>query len=169
MDRFKGQFRPVVGRIFTVACTCLLLATLPAGALAATSDAHEDRAEARIAKMHTQLKISDAQEPAWTKVADAMRDDARKMDVLSQARSEHSGKLSAVDDLKSYAEISDAHAEGIHHLTDAFTPLYASMSDTQKHDADLLFRHGSRMSGGRDAMGGKGMKGGHDAMHGSSP
>jgi hypothetical protein len=168
MDNLEMQIRRAARRTLAVACTCLLLSTVSAGVRAAAPDAHEDRAEARISKLHTQLKISEAQEPAWTKVADAMREDARKMDALSQTRSEHSGKLTAIDDLNSYAEITDAHAAGIHHLSDAFGPLYASMSDAQKRDADLLFRHGNRMSGGRAAMHGKGKGGNGDAPTGAA-
>ena len=52
--------------------------------------------------------------------------------------------MTAVDDLKSYGEIADAHANGIKKLTPVFADLYASMSDAQKKEADTLFRHGDR-------------------------
>ena len=47
----------------------------------------------------------------------------------------------AVDDLRSYSETIDAHADGVKKLTSAFEALYNSMSDTQKHNADLIFRN----------------------------
>jgi hypothetical protein len=50
--------------------------------------------------------------------------------------------MTAVDDLKSYGEIADAHANGIKKLTPVFADLYTSMSDVQKKEADTLFRHG---------------------------
>ena len=48
--------------------------------------------------------------------------------------------MTAVDDLKSYSEIADAHADGLKKFTPAFEPLYAGMSDAQKKSADTLFR-----------------------------
>ena len=54
---------------------------------------------------------------------------------------------SAIDDLKSYGEITEAHAEGIRKLTPVFSDLYAAMSDKQKMDADTLFRHGKDKHG----------------------
>ena len=55
--------------------------------------------------------------------------------------------MNAVDDLKSYSEITEAHARGLKRFISVFEPLYASMSDAQKKDADTLFRHRGR--GGR--------------------
>ena len=54
--------------------------------------------------------------------------------------------MNAVDDLKSYGEITDAHADGIKKFTPVFATLYDSMSDAQKKQADTLFRHGGKMS-----------------------
>ncbi len=51
--------------------------------------------------------------------------------------------MNAVDNLKSYGEISEAHADSIKKLIPVFADLYASMSDAQKKEADALFRrHG---------------------------
>jgi hypothetical protein len=69
------------------------------------------------------------------------------MDALTQARVDHAKDLSAVDDLKSYGEITDAHANGIKKLTPVFADLYASMSDVQKKEADNLFRNGDHKHG----------------------
>jgi periplasmic protein CpxP/Spy len=134
---------------FTVASARLLAAALattlvlaPGLVLAADNDAHMDRAEMRIKDMHAKLEITSAQEDQWAKVAQVMRDNAKTIDALTQARAEHAKDMTAVDDLKSFGEITDAHAEGIKKLTAEFAPLYASMSDAQKKDADDLFRHG---------------------------
>ena len=45
--------------------------------------------------------------------------------------------------------IIDAHADGIKKLIPELTTLYASMSETQKKAADILFRHGNRKHGDR--------------------
>jgi hypothetical protein len=67
------------------------------------------------------------------------------MEALIKARSEKSGTMTAVDDLKSYGEIAEAHADGLKKFTSVFEPLYASMSDAQKKNADTLFRHHGHM------------------------
>ena len=104
-----------------------------------------DHVEARIKELHTKLKITPAQEESWNSVAQVMRDDAKTMEALIKARSEKSGTMSAVDDLKSYGEIAEAHADGLKKFTSVFEPLYAGMSDAQKKSADMLFRHHGTM------------------------
>jgi hypothetical protein len=99
-----------------------------------------DRAEARIKELHTKLKITKDQEDLWSKVADAMRDNEKMMEPLHKARSEKAKTASAVDDLKSYSEIADAHAEGLKKFIPVFAALYDSMSDDQKKNADTVFR-----------------------------
>jgi protein CpxP len=111
------------------------------GTVHAASEAHQDRTEQRIANMHAKLKITAAQEDQWAKVAQIMRENAKTMDTLIQARADHAKDMTAVDNLKSYGDITDAHADGIKKLTPAFAALYSSMSDSQKKDADTLFRH----------------------------
>jgi periplasmic protein CpxP/Spy len=111
-------------------------------ALATDKDAHEDRTELRIKDMHAKLKITSAQEEQWAKVAQAMLDDAKTMDALTQIRVDHAKDMTAVDDLKSFGEIADAYANGIKKLTPVFADLYASMSDAQKKEADAFFRSG---------------------------
>jgi hypothetical protein len=126
-----------------------LLAFTSSPVIAAADGAHADRTELRIKDMHAKLKITAVQEEQWTKVADAMRDNAKVMDTLTQARSERATGMTAVDDLNSYGEIATAHADGIKKLAPVFADLYAGMSDTQKTAADTLFRHGPRMHAGR--------------------
>jgi acyl-coenzyme A synthetase/AMP-(fatty) acid ligase len=98
--------------------------------------------EARIKDMHAKLNITAVQEAQWAKVADVMRDNAKKMDELNGARAANANTMNAVDDLKSYGEVVDAHADQIKKFAATFEPLYASLSDAQKAEADALFRHG---------------------------
>ncbi len=106
-----------------------------------------DRTEARIKDLQAKLKITPAQEELWKKVTQVMRDNAKTMDTLYQARVEKAKDLTAVEDLKSYSEIAQAHAEGLKNFIPAFEALYASMSDEQKKDADTLFRRGIHRKG----------------------
>jgi hypothetical protein len=102
--------------------------------------ATHDQVDTRISGLHTRLQITAAQEDLWQKVAQVMRDNAGTMDSLRQTRASHANSMSAVDGLKSYGQIADAHADGIKKLTSAFQALYDSMSDVQKKNADLIFQ-----------------------------
>ena len=99
-----------------------------------------DRVEARITMLHAKLAITPAQEPAWQNLIQVMRANAQTMEALSTARADKARTATAVDDLKSYAEITTAHAEGLKNFVPVFETLYGSMSDAQKAQADTLFR-----------------------------
>ncbi len=106
-----------------------------------------DRTEARIKELHVKLQITPAQEELWNKVIEAMRDNAKAMESLIGGRSDKAGAMTAVEDLKSYSEIAEAHADGIKKFMAAFEPLYAAMSDEQKKNADAVFAHHGRHHG----------------------
>lgn len=112
-----------------------------------------DRVEARIKELHTKLKITAAQEELWNNVAQAMRDNAKTMEDLIRTRSEKASTMTAVEDLKSYGELTQAHADSVKTFIPIFEPLYASMSDSQKKDADILFHpqshHGKAKAKGK--------------------
>ncbi|WP_246181790.1 Spy/CpxP family protein refolding chaperone [Pandoraea cepalis] len=97
--------------------------------------------ETRISNLHTRLQITSTQESLWQPVAQIMRDNANRTQSLLKARADDASHMSAVDDLRSYGQIAEAHADGIKKLTLAFETLYNSMSDVQKHNADLIFRN----------------------------
>jgi protein CpxP len=100
--------------------------------------AQGSRVEERIKLLHSDLGITEAQEEQWSKVAEVMRENAARMRTLIQAR-KAKGPMNAVDDLKSYSEIQDAHAAGLRNFIPPFEELYASMSDEQKKKADEIF------------------------------
>ena len=106
-----------------------------------TTAAKPDSVQAHINDLHTKLKISPEQEEQWQKVTEVMRENASRMEEVSKARAEKAKAMTAVEDLKAYGEITDVHAEGIKRFVAAFEPLYNSMSDAQKHNADDLFLH----------------------------
>jgi hypothetical protein len=114
-------------------------ASEPAAASAAAGK-HERNVEDRIAYLHSQLKITPAQETQWSSFADVMRSNSQTMGTLFQQRKAQSN-LSALDDMKQYSAISEAHADGMKKLVAAFEPLYSSFSDDQKKLADETFRH----------------------------
>jgi periplasmic protein CpxP/Spy len=107
------------------------------GAPATTAVA--SRIEQRIKSLHTQLKITAAQEPQWTAVAEAIRDDARTVGTLVAERREKAATMNAVDDLRAYQAIAEAHAVGVAKLASAFEALYTVMSPEQQKNADAVF------------------------------
>lgn len=117
---------------------------------------HEARVEQRIKYLHDQLKITSAQEPQWKTFADTMRDNGDTMGRLYRDRmAKHD--VSALDDMKQYAELSQANADGAKKLADAFAPLYESFPAEQKALADTTFRswlnHGGEHRGKGKAKG----------------
>jgi periplasmic protein CpxP/Spy len=99
----------------------------------------EDRVEAKIKSLHTQLKITPDEESEWTSFAQVMRDNAQGIDQLAQQRAAKRSSMSAVDNLKSYEAIADAHADEMKKLVPAFEALYDKMPDAQKQIADTVF------------------------------
>ncbi|MBN3805388.1 Spy/CpxP family protein refolding chaperone [Paraburkholderia sp. Ac-20336] len=116
--------------------------------------------EDRIAYLHSQLKITSAQETQWKAFADVMRDNGETMGQLFQQR-KAAANVSALDDMKQYAQIAQAHADGMKKLVDAFDPLYSSMSPEQKKLADATFHRGGPEGGAHHRGGhhGKGKAG----------
>ncbi len=145
MERNSHQFTYAAARAFAAAVLVATIAFAPGPVFAAKASS-EDRVETRIKDMHAKLKITQAQEEQWAKVAQVMRDNEKTIEPLIKARVENAKTMTAVDDLKSYAEITDAHADGIKKFTPVFETLYASMSEAQKKEADVLFRRGGKMA-----------------------
>jgi hypothetical protein len=125
-----------------VADAAPMQASPPSAASPAKMDKESaERVEAQIKHLHEKLQITPAQEGMWSNVAQVMRDNADKLTSLAIARSENAKTMTAVDDLKSYAAITEAHEAGMEKLLPVFTTLYDSMSDVQKKAADEEFRH----------------------------
>lgn len=138
------------------ASACLVLAALLAGGAHAADTASAENAaltapdkqvEARIAQMHTRLQISTSQEDQWLPVAQTMRDNQTALEPLIGLRHRNAASATAIDDLRSYADVTEAHAAGIRRFSAAFEPLYAAFSDSQKATADKLFRSGPNKMG----------------------
>jgi periplasmic protein CpxP/Spy len=131
----------IFGAVLIVLPSAAMAQASPVPAPAAkAAPAHSSRVEARIKSLHDALHITAAQEPQWQAVADVMRDNAKTIGTLIQARAAKAKAMNAVEDLHSYEAIADAHAAGVKKLAAAFETLYASLSDAQKKDADAVFR-----------------------------
>ena len=111
----------------------------PPAAAAATSSKPET-VDQRIATLKTALKITPDQEPKWSKVATAMRENATAMDKLVTDKRAKADSMTAVDDLKTYQDFTKAHLDGLKNLTSAFKSLYDAMPADQKKNADQVFQ-----------------------------
>jgi len=96
--------------------------------------------EARIKSLHSKLKITAAQEPQWQQVAQVMRDNAADIEKMVSERNAKLKTMTAVDNLQTYSDIAQAHADGLKKLVPVFDTLYGTMSDAQKKIADAVFR-----------------------------
>jgi periplasmic protein CpxP/Spy len=121
-------------------------ASAPAAAAASSADVraaqHQQRVEERIAYLHSALKITADQEPQWKTFADTMRSNGQNMADLYKQRMQGEAQRNALDDMKQYSQIAQAHADDMQKLVTAFEPLYNSFSPEQKKLADTTFRHG---------------------------
>lgn len=108
--------------------------------------------EGRLAFLRTELKITPAQEPLWSAVAEAMRANAQRlagtMPCCSEAQNDgtmHRGGTTAQgaapslpDRLDRQERLLAARLDALRSMKDAITPLYATFSVEQREAADHL-------------------------------
>jgi len=100
-----------------------------------------DSVEKRINDLHTQLQITDQQSKQWDAFAQTMRDNAKNTGQAFHERSQKLSSMSAPDAMKSYADLTQLHADNMKKLSSSFSDLYAVLSDEQKQTADTLYRN----------------------------
>jgi hypothetical protein len=100
----------------------------------------EERVEHRINELHAQLRITPAERPQWDQFAEVMRENARDMDQAFIQRAEQFQSMNALQNMQSYEQIAEAHAQHLQKLVPAFENLYNAMPDQQKRLADQVFR-----------------------------
>ena len=119
-------------------------ATPPAAASPMTSqpaagNTAEQLVEAHIAQMHAQLRITPAEQPQWDQFAAVMRDNARDMDQVFMQRSQQYPTMNALQNMQSYEQVAEAHAQHVQKLVPAFENLYNAMPEQQKKLTDQVF------------------------------
>src|SRR5665213_547650 len=106
---------------------------------------HMTHVETHIKDLHAKLGITKDQESKFNDLAQAMRDEASTMYAARKEKME-AKNATAVEELQSYGDLAQAHADGIKKLQAPFQALYDSLSAAQKKKADALFkRHHSKM------------------------
>jgi predicted lipid-binding transport protein (Tim44 family) len=96
--------------------------------------------EGRLAFLKTELKITPAQEPQWTKFSDTVRSTAKTAQAAMPAMMQGGGEQAptASDRLGHYEKRLASRLETVRALKGAFDPLYATFSDEQKKAANEL-------------------------------
>jgi hypothetical protein len=95
----------------------------------------------RVASLKTELKITEAQMPAWTKFSDTLLASAKDMEASMDAmhKQMQSGVMPTLPEkLDHHAKMAAAHITNLQTIKAALDPLYASFSDEQKKLADGL-------------------------------
>ena len=98
------------------------------------------RVEAHLSRLHSQLGITQAQEPQWQEFARATRDNATGMRERFSQRGAQLAQMSAADSMLSFARISEQNAQERLRVATAFKALYDAMSPEQKQRTDAVFR-----------------------------
>lgn len=101
-----------------------------------------DPVEERVKYLHERLRITAAQEPLWSEVARAMRENAKAVAPLIRERVQSAERGSAIDNLGSYEKLGEAQLDGLKRFLTAFQALYDTLSPKQKKIADSIFRIG---------------------------
>ncbi len=113
-------------------------------------------ADARIAALHTGLKLSAEQEKNWPAVEAALRDVAKLRQERVAARANADRPANPVERLGVMADAMQARGAALKKVAEAAGPLYNSLDDGQKHRFVLLARMLRPHEG---AFGRRGMRG----------
>jgi len=115
--------------------------TTPAPAATAPA-AHEHHRSAeqfvagRIAFLKAELKITPQQEAQWSKVAEAMRLNAKAIDTARAQKAQ--GPQTAVQALEARSRFAETMAKNTERMLTAFRPLYQNLSPDQQKMADEI-------------------------------
>ena len=96
----------------------------------------------RVAALRADLKITEAQMPAWKKYADALLAAAKSMEEsmegMHKQMMQSGGTANLPQKVEYHAKMAAGHLASLQAIKTALDPLYASLSDEQKKIADGL-------------------------------
>ncbi|MGB8897952.1 MAG: Spy/CpxP family protein refolding chaperone [Methylocella sp.] len=95
---------------------------------------------ARIAALHAGLTLSPEQEKLWPAVETAVRNAANNAMARRQKFKDAPASASLIDRLRRRGENAVARGQNLEAIADAAAPLYATLSDDQKHRLPVLMR-----------------------------
>jgi zinc resistance-associated protein len=96
--------------------------------------------DARIAALRAGLKLTPEQEKLWPAVETAVRAAAKSAMERYQKFKNEPAPASLVDRLRRHGENAVARGQSLEAVADAAAPLYATLSEDQKHRLPVLMR-----------------------------
>jgi len=126
-------------------------ATSPATTQPPPEEDRSNAVEKRIKELHEKLHITAAQQTQWDNLVQVMRDNAKMMIDLQKQRAQNAKEMNAVEAVKSYQQVIEAHEAGMNKFVPAFQALYDSMSDSQKKIADEMFENRVRTAAAKES------------------
>jgi hypothetical protein len=132
--------------------------------------------DAGIAALHAGLTLSPEQEKLWPAVETTLRTAANDAMARRQKFKDAPAPATFVDRLRRRGETAVARGQNLEAIADAAAPLYATLSEDQKHRLPVLMRglrphffqrHFAMMGDGREHWGRRG--GGWDEPQGFAP
>jgi protein CpxP len=112
-----------------------------------------ERVQNHIKQLHAQLHITPAEQTQWDQFANVMRENARDMDQAFMQRAQQYPTMNAVQNMQSYEQIAEAHAQHLQKLVPAFDTLYNAMPEQQKELTDRVFRANAEQHAARSRHG----------------
>lgn len=105
-----------------------------------------EHTEAQIKQLEGALNITETQKELWNSLTKVMRENAKDMEALSDARhkegAEGAKRMNAVEHMELHSQMTKAHLDQMEKLIPPFEVFYASLSDEQKKITDTIFRTG---------------------------
>ncbi len=95
-----------------------------------------DRVEGRLAFVKAELKITEAQTPAWNELAAAIRAAAKQHNERMTSMFKDAGEKTLLERLDIQEQFMTARIEEIKQVKGSLKTLYAQLSDEQKREAD---------------------------------
>lgn len=103
------------------------------------------KVDQKLVTLRGELRITEAQTPAWNAVADAMRANANAMRTAAEANKAGGKQTDALKRIESRDAWAKLRAQNSERLLTAFRPLYAQFNDEQKQIASQkLMQHHKR-------------------------
>lgn len=97
--------------------------------------------EGRIAFLHAELGITDAQEAVWKALADALRQNAASLKQAMPTDHGHDAESGVQGQLLQQQHMLEARLDGLRAINAALKPLVEVLSDEQRRALDDLFLH----------------------------
>ncbi len=114
-----------------------------AGPAQMTRFSPSDRAaflDAHIAAVKAGLQLTPDQDKLWPAVETAVRDGAAKMATMRDQARTQPAPVDPIERMRRMADAASARGDALHKIVDAAQPLYASLTDDQKHRLPMLLR-----------------------------